>query len=194
MTTGVRPDLPTSFPHGCKARREHDPYAGRAPRDTAPRTPQGRAPVASGRQGRVADADGHDAGAGGEIDRIGAALDGAADGTGSCRHRRAAGIGKTRLVDDARALAQLRGFGRLLATGEEPEREMPWGVVRQFVERSILRSRGEEREKILAGPAGAALRALDRAPGTRAATTPRWRGPCTRCGGSRRTSPPSARC
>ncbi|MDT7782001.1 MAG: hypothetical protein QOF58_420, partial [Pseudonocardiales bacterium] len=38
---------------------------------------------------------------------------------------------------------------------------MAWGVVRQMVERSVSRYSGEIREKILAGPSGAALRALD---------------------------------
>ena len=36
--------------------------------------------------------------------------------------------------------------------------------MRQLVERSISRYRGETRETILKGPAGAALSALDRAP------------------------------
>lgn len=38
---------------------------------------------------------------------------------------------------------------------------MAWGVVRQMVERSVSRYSGEIREKILAGPSGAALKALD---------------------------------
>ena len=75
-----------------------------------------------------------------------------------------AGIGKTRLVRETRELAQLRGFGRLQATGDETETSMAWGVVRQMVERSVSRYSGEVREAILAGPAGAALQALDVAP------------------------------
>ncbi len=51
-----------------------------------------------------------------ELDCIAAALDDAADGRGSVLViEGAAGIGKTRLVEDARALAKLRGFGRRLA-------------------------------------------------------------------------------
>src|SRR5829696_1488732 len=75
-----------------------------------------------------------------------------------------AGIGKTRLLTDAQALAKEQGFGRLRAVGDEPERSLPWGVVRQMGERSLLRYGGEVRERILAGPAGAALRALDEVP------------------------------
>ena len=100
-----------------------------------------------------------------ELDCIAAALDRAADGRGSLLVIEGpAGIGKSRLVADARALARLRGFGRLSAVGDELERAIPWAVVRQLVERSISRYRGEVREQLLAGPAGAALTALDRAP------------------------------
>ena len=100
-----------------------------------------------------------------ELDGIAAALDGAADGIGSVLVIEGpAGIGKTRLVADARALAKLRGFGRLWAVGDELESAMPWAVVRQFVERSIARAGGAERAQLLAGPAGAALAALERAP------------------------------
>ncbi|KOV84066.1 LuxR family transcriptional regulator [Nocardia sp. NRRL S-836] len=72
-----------------------------------------------------------------------------------------AGIGKTRLVHECRELAKERGFGRLQAVGDGLETAMAWGVVRQLVERSISRYSGEVREKILAGPSGAALKALD---------------------------------
>ncbi|MEA2142093.1 MAG: hypothetical protein QOI64_523, partial [Solirubrobacteraceae bacterium] len=100
-----------------------------------------------------------------ELDCIAAALDGAEAASGSVLVIEGpAGIGKTRLVADARALAKLRGFGRLWAVGDELERAMPWAVVRQLVERSIARYRGEVRERLLDGPAGAALAALERAP------------------------------
>ncbi|HEX8867229.1 MAG TPA: AAA family ATPase [Lentzea sp.] len=72
-----------------------------------------------------------------------------------------AGIGKTRLVHECRELAKQRGFGRLQAVGDALESAMAWGVVRQLVERSVSRYSGEIREKILAGPSGAALKALD---------------------------------
>jgi predicted ATPase len=100
-----------------------------------------------------------------ELDCIAAALDEAAAGGGSLLVIEGpAGIGKTRLVADARALAKVRGFGRLWAVGDELESAMPWAVVRQFVERSIARYGGEQRARLLAGPAGAALVALERAP------------------------------
>ena len=97
-----------------------------------------------------------------EITRIGEALDAAAGGAGRLVVIEGPpGIGKTRLVEDARALAKEKGFGRLVATGDEPERTLPWGVIRQLVERSILRYHGETRRRILEGPAGDALTALD---------------------------------
>ncbi len=74
------------------------------------------------------------------------------------------GIGKSHLVAEIRALAKARGFARMKAVGDEPEQALPWGVVRQLVERSILRYSGDTRQAILAGPAGAALAAIDRAP------------------------------
>ncbi|WP_367132665.1 AAA family ATPase [Saccharothrix sp. HUAS TT1] len=97
-----------------------------------------------------------------ELARITAALDSAAAGDGRVVVIEGrAGIGKTRLVQDTRALAKERGFGRLQAVGDALESAMAWGVVRQLVERSISRYRGEVRERILAGPSGDALRALD---------------------------------
>lgn len=100
-----------------------------------------------------------------ELARIAEALDSAAGGNGRVIVIEGpAGIGKTRLVRETRDLARQRGFGRLQATGDEAETAMSWGVVRQMVERSITRYRGEVRDAILAGPAGAALRALDVAP------------------------------
>ncbi len=101
----------------------------------------------------------------GELERIADALESAGKGAGRVVViEGVAGIGKTRLVREARELAQLRGFGRLQATGDESETAMAWGVVRQMVERSVSRYSGEVREAILGGPAGRALQALDVAP------------------------------
>jgi DNA-binding CsgD family transcriptional regulator len=100
-----------------------------------------------------------------ELDCIAAALDAAARGRGrTVVIEGPAGIGKTRLIADARALAKLRGFGRMWAVGDDLESAMPWAVVRQLVERSIARYGGETRRKLLAGPSGTALAALDGAP------------------------------
>ena len=99
-----------------------------------------------------------------ELDRISEALDRASRGEGGALLLEGPpGIGKTRLVQDARALAKLRGFGRLQATGDELERAMTWGAVRQLVERSISRYDGEIRAALLAGPSGRALAALGEA-------------------------------
>ena len=99
-----------------------------------------------------------------ERDRIHAALDSAAAGRGRVIVVEGiAGIGKTRLVLESRELAKQRGFGRLQATGDQTETTMPWGVVRQMVERSVSRYGGDVRRTILEGPAGTALRALDAA-------------------------------
>jgi len=99
-----------------------------------------------------------------ELSRIAMALDAAKDGEGKTLVIEGeAGIGKTRLVNEARALAKERGFVRMQATGDELEEAMAWGVVRQMVERSISRYSGATREAILAGPSGRALEALDKA-------------------------------
>ncbi|ADB29494.1 transcriptional regulator, LuxR family [Kribbella flavida DSM 17836] len=100
----------------------------------------------------------------GELSRIAAALDAAGQGNGRVVVIEGeAGIGKTRLVGEARALAKQRGFVRMQAIGDELESALAWGVVRQMVERSIARYAGEVRAAILAGPAGRALDALDKA-------------------------------
>ncbi|MBB4912258.1 DNA-binding CsgD family transcriptional regulator/Flp pilus assembly protein TadD [Actinophytocola algeriensis] len=97
-----------------------------------------------------------------ELERIAVALDSATRGEGRIVViEGTAGIGKTRLVGTCRAMAKQRGFGRLQAIGDALESAMPWGVVRQMVERSVTRYQGEVREAILAGPSGAALAALD---------------------------------
>ena len=100
-----------------------------------------------------------------ELDCIAAALDDAAAGRGRLLVIEGpAGIGKTRLVADARALAKLRGFGRVRAVGDDLESAIPWAVVGQLVERSVSRFGAEQRARILAGPAGAAVAALEGAP------------------------------
>ncbi len=100
-----------------------------------------------------------------ELARIREALEAAAGGEGRLVVVEGPpGIGKTRLIGEAQACAKALGFGRLRAIGDEPERSLPWGVVRQMADRSLLRYHGEIRKRILAGPTGAALRALDEVP------------------------------
>jgi DNA-binding NarL/FixJ family response regulator len=49
-----------------------------------------------------------------------------------------AGIGKTRLLAEARRVAEERGIPSLGARGSELEREFPFGVVRQLIEPALL--------------------------------------------------------
>ncbi len=100
-----------------------------------------------------------------ELQRVTEALHAAAGGSGGLvLIEGPPGIGKSRLVYDTRALAKSMGFVRMRAIGDEPEAGLAWGVVHQLVSRSVLRYSGETRAAILAGPAGAALKALDAAP------------------------------
>ena len=88
-----------------------------------------------------------------ELARIREALESAAAGEGRLVVVEGpAGIGKTRLLEEAGALAKRQGFGRLRAVGDEPERALPWGVVRQMAERSMLRYSGETRRRIALMP------------------------------------------
>ena len=80
-----------------------------------------------------------------------------------------AGIGKSSLIDYVRTHAKSRGFGRLQGSGDLADDALPWGVVRQLVERSITRYSGGVRELILDGPAGRALEVIDGAPESAAA-------------------------
>ncbi|WP_405059485.1 AAA family ATPase [Kribbella sp. NBC_01505] len=99
-----------------------------------------------------------------ELGRIAAALDAAGRGDGQVVVIEGeAGIGKSRLVAEARAMAKERGFVRMQSTGDEVESAMAWGVVRQLIERSIARYAGETRAAIIAGPTGRAIEALDKA-------------------------------
>jgi DNA-binding CsgD family transcriptional regulator len=63
-----------------------------------------------------------------------------------------AGIGKTRLVAEARWQAEEQGFRVLSAQGGELEREFPFGVVRQLFEAEVVR----DESRALAGAAGPA--------------------------------------
>lgn len=96
-----------------------------------------------------------------ERDRELAVLDGAARDAASGQPglvvvEGAAGIGKTRLLAEARARAVAAGLTPLWARGSELEREFAFGVVRQLFE-GILRDHSA-RERVLAGPAAAAQR------------------------------------
>jgi DNA-binding NarL/FixJ family response regulator len=63
------------------------------------------------------------------------------------------GAGKTRLLDEARTLAERGGLRVLSARGDELEHAHPYGIVRQLFETALL---GPERAPWLSGPASAA--------------------------------------
>ena len=68
-----------------------------------------------------------------------------------------AGIGKTRLVAEARRKAADGGFRVLAAQGGELEQEFPFGVVRQLFEPEVMR----DEARALAGAAGPARAVFD---------------------------------
>jgi DNA-binding CsgD family transcriptional regulator len=65
-----------------------------------------------------------------------------------------AGIGKSRLLAEARTLAEQRGLGVCSARGGQLERDFPFGVVRQLFESQLVED--GERERLLSGAATAA--------------------------------------
>ena len=65
-----------------------------------------------------------------------------------------AGMGKTRLVAEARSLAAGAGFEVLLARSADLEQEFAYGVVRQLFEPLLASLPRQEREDALAGTAG----------------------------------------
>ena len=65
-------------------------------------------------------------------------------------------MGKSRLLEEARARASDLGLRVLSARGTELEQGFPFGVVRQLFERQLLEADGDERDRWLAGAALAA--------------------------------------
>src|SRR3954449_8819703 len=65
-----------------------------------------------------------------------------------------AGIGKTRLLAEARALAAAADFEVLTARGGELEGEFAFGIVRQLFEARLAGAAGDERNELLSGAAG----------------------------------------
>ena len=70
-----------------------------------------------------------------------------------------AGIGKSRLLSEARARAAGAGFRVLSARGSGLERELPFGVVRQLFEPVLVEP--DHRRRWLAGPASPAARVFE---------------------------------
>ncbi|HEY1273906.1 MAG TPA: AAA family ATPase [Thermoleophilaceae bacterium] len=71
-----------------------------------------------------------------------------------------AGIGKTRLLDEAVPIAEAAGLSVLRARASELEREFGYGVVRQLFEPEIARAEPERRAALLDGAAELAAPAL----------------------------------
>ena len=65
-----------------------------------------------------------------------------------------AGIGKTRLLGEARALAAAEEFEVLTARGGELEGQFAFGIVRQLFEAPLAAANPEMRADLLAGAAG----------------------------------------
>src|SRR5436190_2436742 len=86
-----------------------------------------------------------------------ALLDAARDGNGKIAAiEGSAGIGKTRLLAEARAIAAGMGVRVLAARGGELEREFAFGLVRQLFEPLLAGAGEEERAELFAGAAGLA--------------------------------------
>ncbi|WP_330269479.1 ATP-binding protein [Streptomyces griseorubiginosus] len=96
-----------------------------------------------------------------ELERLRAAVAGVGSGDGGpVQVLGSAGLGKTRLLTAAGALAQEAGLRVLSARGSELEREYAFGLVRQLFDRLLLTAPDAERERWLSGPAATAGAAL----------------------------------
>src|SRR4051794_4109310 len=101
-----------------------------------------------------------------EVERIGVALGEVAEGAGRAVAIEApAGMGKSRLLEDARGRAAELGFRVLAARATELEQGFPYGVMRQLFERPLTDADAGERERWLAGAAALAADVLTGAPG-----------------------------
>ncbi|ADB50840.1 transcriptional regulator, LuxR family [Conexibacter woesei DSM 14684] len=96
-----------------------------------------------------------------ELRRIGAALGAAALGSGTLVVVEGpAGIGKSRLLAEACALAEQDGFQLLRARGGALERDLAYGAVRQLLERPLAALDPAARADVLGGAAALAAPAL----------------------------------
>jgi DNA-binding CsgD family transcriptional regulator len=68
----------------------------------------------------------------------------------------ATGLGKSRLLEEAAALAAARGVRVLSATGRDLEHDLPFGVALQLFEKPVSRLDDVERERLFSGSAGLA--------------------------------------
>ena len=94
-----------------------------------------------------------------EVAALHAVVDAAAAGAGRVvAIEGRAGMGKTRLVGEARSLAAGAGFEVLLARSADLEQEFAYGVVRQLFEPHLASLSTQERDEALAGTAALAER------------------------------------
>src|SRR5437868_5251141 len=100
-----------------------------------------------------------------EVERIGAALRAVGRRAGAALViEGAAGLGKSRLLDEARARASELGFRVASARATELEQGFPYGVVRQLFERPLLEADADQRDRWLAGAAALAADVLTGVP------------------------------
>src|SRR5207249_10186234 len=83
-----------------------------------------------------------------------------------------AGIGKTRLLAEARALAVAAEFEVLTARGGELEGQFAFGIVRQLFEAALAGANPEIRAELLAGAAGLSGSVFASAPTTASGESP----------------------
>jgi DNA-binding CsgD family transcriptional regulator len=108
-----------------------------------------------------------------EVERLRAALRAAGRQAGAVLViEGAAGMGKSRLLEEARTQASHFGLRVLAARATELERGFPFGVVRQLFERALLEADAGERDRWLAGAAALAADVLTAAPTVSAALAP----------------------
>ena len=100
-----------------------------------------------------------------EVDRVRAALRAVGRRAGGVVVvEGAAGMGKSRLLDEARERADGLGVAVLGARATELEQGFPFGVARQLFERRLLEAGAGERDRWLAGAAGLAAEVLTGVP------------------------------
>ena len=69
----------------------------------------------------------------------------------------AAGVGKTEVLRSACRLASERGLKVVTARGTDLERDLPYGLLRQMVDRALAKETPDGRAEVLSGPAAAAV-------------------------------------
>src|ERR671935_2293595 len=90
-----------------------------------------------------------------ELAEIGRVIDAAREDSGGLVVVQGpAGIGKTRLLEEAARAASAVGMEVLRARGSEFEAEIPFGVARQLFEPILRAASARERRRLLAGVAG----------------------------------------